>query len=225
MSSTSKITRLLLQLSMLSCILLAYRIFKSGSLSYIFLAWNLFLAWIPYLLSAYAIKEKNSSRFSPGESVRCVSWLLFLPNAPYILTDFVHFRVRVPLPFWFDILLLLSFSLTGLLLFMFSFYTFSFKILGVFRVKYQKLITYSLFGVCGYGLYLGRCLRYNSWDVLSNPFNLVASIFRSLTDPHWFKETFGMSILFGLFLYFGYKVFLRIAQLSSSEKHEPEFFN
>ena len=225
MNQQRKIPKLLLQLSALSFALLAVRIFKSGSLSYIFLAWNLFLAWIPYLLSVYAIKQKDSTRFSIKELTLCTMWLVFLPNAPYLLTDFVHLHVRTHLPFWFDLLLLLSFSLTGLLLFMFSFYSFGLKVLSVFRLKYQKLITYSLFGLCGYGLYLGRCLRYNSWDIISNPFGLIASMFRSLTDPQWFKETIGMSILFGLFLYFGYKVFKYITQLSSSVNHEPELFN
>jgi uncharacterized membrane protein len=225
MKIKSKITRLLLQLTVMSMALLVYRILKSNSLTYIFLAWNLFLAWIPWLISEYSIKEKNSTTFTLKEICICISWLLFLPNAPYILTDFVHFHTRAALPFWFDLLLLLSFSLTGLLLFMFSFYGFSLKVLSTFRLKYQKLITYALFGLCGYGLYLGRCLRYNSWDVISNPFGLIASMFRSLTDPHWFRETFGMSVLFALFLYFGYKVFIRIAYLSPSEKHEPEFFN
>jgi uncharacterized membrane protein len=225
MNNPSKISKLLLQLSALSFALLTYRILKSGSLVYIFLAWNLFLAWIPYLLSAYAIKQKSSSRFILKEFALCISWLLFLPNAPYLLTDFVHLHERAHLPFWYDLLVLLSFSLTGLLLFMFSFYVFSVKIISVFRIKYQKMITYSLFVLCGYGLYLGRCLRYNSWDVISNPFGLIASMFRSVTDPHWFKETVGMSILFGLFLYFGYKVFMRITQLSSPVNHESELFN
>src|SRR5689334_9256636 len=95
-----------------SLVLLLVRIIITNELTYIFLAWNLFLAWIPFMISQ-KLKTANSwwkilFLFN--------AWLLFLPNAPYIITDFLHLRQRPPIPYWYDILLLFSTALNGLLL-------------------------------------------------------------------------------------------------------------
>lgn len=100
--------------SLFATSLLTYRIIKSESLSYIFLAWNLFLAFVPYWLSNYlARREKPSVKHLP----LFAAWLLFLPNAPYILTDLFHFRMRPGIPLWFDLVLVSSFALIGFALF------------------------------------------------------------------------------------------------------------
>ena len=86
--------------------LLIIRIILSNELTYVFLAWNLFLAWIPFALSQTLGELKNRWKlfFLIG------AWLLFLPNAPYIITDFLHLKQRAPVPYWYDILLLFSAS-------------------------------------------------------------------------------------------------------------------
>ena len=99
--------------------LLIIRIILSNELTYVFLAWNLFLAWIPFALSQTLGELKNRWKlfFLIG------AWLLFLPNAPYIITDFLHLKQRAPVPYWYDILLLFSASLNGLLLGLLSLFT------------------------------------------------------------------------------------------------------
>src|SRR6185503_17284547 len=92
--------------------LLIIRILLSNELTYIFLAWNLFLAWIPFALSQKLSKLNNRWKILFITAL----WLLFLPNAPYIITDFLHLKQRTPIPYWYDILLLFSASLNGLLL-------------------------------------------------------------------------------------------------------------
>jgi uncharacterized membrane protein len=99
--------------------LLIIRIILSNELTYIFLAWNLFLAWIPFALSQrlHGVKNRWKLFFLVG------GWLLFLPNAPYIITDFLHLKQRFPIPYWYDILLLFSAALNGLLLGLLSLFT------------------------------------------------------------------------------------------------------
>ena len=95
-----------------SLTLLFVRIILTGHLTYAFLAWNLFLAWIPFMISQKLSTEKNRWKILLLFS----TWLLFLPNAPYIITDFLHLRQRPPVPYWYDILLMFSAALNGLLL-------------------------------------------------------------------------------------------------------------
>lgn len=97
--------------------LLAIRIVLTGELVYIFLSWNLFLAWIPFAISQELIGARNRWNIFFLTAI----WLLFLPNAPYIITDFLHLNQRPPIPYWFDILLLFSAALNGLYLDFFHF--------------------------------------------------------------------------------------------------------
>jgi len=96
--------------------LLLFRFVRSGSLTLGFLAWNLFLAAVP-AVAAWLFARAMGKNSSTVERVAWfVIWLLFLPNAPYIITDFVHLTPRPGVPFWYDIALLVSCAGTGLLL-------------------------------------------------------------------------------------------------------------
>ena len=97
--------------------LIAARILRTGSLGHVFLVWNLALAWIP-LVYAFIAYRLYRSRFHNFILIALCAgiWLLFLPNAPYILTDLIHFRVENNPIFWYDLLMLLWFSWTGFLL-------------------------------------------------------------------------------------------------------------
>ncbi len=225
MTAPKKTTALLLQLTMVCTIALIYRMLSTGYISYIFMLWNLFLAWIPYLLTSYVIKENSGIKLFSRQALMLFWWLMFLPNAPYLLTDLVHLSFNSNRGFWFDLLLILSFAFTGLLLFLFSVQDIRYKVLSDYPLWLHKGIVYGIFLLCGYGLYLGRCLRFNSWDVVTNPFGLIRGVFESFFNPLLVKETIGLSCLFALFLYFGYKVFTHIPSVKNVVNNEPESFN
>src|SRR4051812_1223502 len=105
---------LLILSSLLSLSLLLCRMLLSFSLTYGFLVWNLFLAMIPYLISTWIIVKQERIRKPHIIAVLTFLWLLFFPNAPYILTDLLHLRERQNIPLWYDLLLLLSFGWNGL---------------------------------------------------------------------------------------------------------------
>jgi uncharacterized membrane protein len=107
--------QLVYSFTLFSVTLLTYRIFRSEGLSYIFLAWNLFLALIPWWISNYLKQNKSLQlKHVPLFGI----WLLFIPNSPYILTDLFHLRPRPHLPLWFDLVLVLSFALIGMIVFL-----------------------------------------------------------------------------------------------------------
>ncbi|UTT65878.1 DUF1361 domain-containing protein [Janibacter sp. CX7] len=173
---------------------------RAGAPVFAFLFWNLFLAWVPYLV-ALALVGLDRLR-APGWLLAGVGvvWLLFLPNAPYILTDFIHVGAIPGAPQWFDVLLIGSFAATGLLLGLAS-------LLLVHHVVARRLgavagwvLAVGSLALSSIGVYLGRFPRFNSWDVLTNPHGLVEVVGYRLADPlgNPFLVQFALAMTAGL---------------------------
>lgn len=194
------LTALLVVGSLLAAGLQNVRADRTGAPVFAFLFWNLFLAWVPYLL-ALALFGLDRAR-APGWllAVPGVVWFLFLPNAPYILTDFVHLGAIPGAPVWFDALLIGAFAATGLLLGLAS-------VLLVHHVVAQRLgalagwaLAIGALALSSLGIYLGRFPRFNSWDVITNPEGLVQVVLYRLADPlgNPFLLTFAATMTAGL---------------------------
>lgn len=182
------------------------RIKLTDSLFFGFLIWNLFLAYIPYFISSIIKKRmQNSSKFML--ILVLFVWLLFLPNAPYIITDFIHLHHTKANIVWLDIFILFAFSSTGLLLAILSLSDIYKIIKQKWNSKHANYFSISATFLCGFGIYLGRFLRFNSWDVFTNPLSVLKKSVLSINDP----KTWFITISFGSFLYI-------IFQLSRSWK-------
>jgi uncharacterized membrane protein len=155
----------LLASSALSLGLLAFRILLRSDATYGFLAWNLFLAWIPLLLAIVIVRAWGSGLWISA-ALLLVLWLLFFPNAPYVVTDFVHLRDMGGMPRWFDVLLLSSFATTALALGFASLYLVQNLIRATFGAAWSWASALTVIGLSGIGIYLGRVYQLNSWDVL-----------------------------------------------------------
>ena len=196
--------QLIYAFAIFSTLLLTYRIIKSESLMYIFLPWNLFLAFIPWWISDY-LKTRNNLVLLHIPVVAI--WLLFLPNAPYILTDLFHLKIRENSPLWFDLILVLSFALTGMMVFFKSLKDMLALLSGRINPFYMTIITPCLFWLVSYGLYLGRYLRFNSWDIV-HPFYLIKTSFGILFE----KDTIGFTCIFSIFMWFLYIMIIKFNQ-------------
>ncbi len=183
-----------------SILLLIARIIVTGELTYIFLAWNLFLAWIPFVISQQLGQIKNKWKIF----FVLAAWLLFLPNAPYIITDFLHLKQRPPVPYWYDILLLFSAALNGLLLGLASLIAVERFLMNLYGKKWTAFLILCSFFLCAFGIYIGRYLRWNSWDILLNPDDVAFDLFARIIDPFAHVQTWSVTILFGCFLYIFY---------------------
>lgn len=180
--------------------LLLLRVQYTQSLFFSFLLWNLFLAVIPYVISE-GIKKYQPKKFKLYFLL--FVWLLFLPNSPYIITDFVHLHHTKSNMLWYDIFMLFSFANTGLLLALISMN----DVYKIIRKEYSKLITnrfiISVTLLCGFGVYLGRFLRFNSWDMFTNPLSVIKKSLSSLTNTTtWFITIGFASLLWFLLLVF-----------------------
>lgn len=188
--------------------LLIYRICKTDSLVYIFLAWNLFLAFIPFWISNNLLKQKQLTfHYLPF----VLLWVLFLPNAPYILTDLFHLKPRQNIPLWFDLVLVCSFALIGFTLFYKSLIDMIKLAKEHIHHSYLNYILPVFFWVIAFGLYLGRYLRFNSWDIVNHPFRLAYKSFDSLFQ----KDTIAFTVIFAAFMWF---VYLTLVNFNSKEK-------
>lgn len=194
----------LLKLVLFCMMLVLVRFLKTGHYSFIFLFWNLFLAWLPY----YFIKRYSKVKNKAAQYSLVILSILFLPNAPYLLTDLFHLSKNLIAPLWFDLVLILSFSLLGLILFIIT----TDQLLKVLAPYFRSA---SMFRVCkfliilsnGYGIYLGRYLRFNSWDILSRPEELASGMYHSVFDTNCYKETLAVSITFAIFLYLLFEIY------------------
>jgi uncharacterized membrane protein len=155
------------------------RTHETGDSYYRFLVWNLTLAWVP-LGFAIAAYWRARRRVDLGVAVLLVPWLLFFPNAPYLLTDFIHLG-EGPAPLWYDALMLSAFAWTSLLLGYASLYLVQMILRRAAGRTVAWLGVLGALGLASLGVYVGRFIGFNSWDALLHPVHVAEVIQDQLT--------------------------------------------
>lgn len=201
--------------SVVSVTLVVARHFYSGTWQYYGLVWNLFLAWIPFLLAylAYILSWQRRWVYLVV-AVFAFLWLIFFPNAPYILTDMQHLSMNVTnVPLWYDVILLTWFSWTGVLLGVVSLNLMQEIIKREFGRWIGWIFVFVAAGLSSAGVYIGRFIRLNTWDIFQDPGSTVESVWSWLQDPSLRSVGFiGLYTLFFLFVYFTFYTFGHILQ-------------
>lgn len=208
-----EITLLLLASSCFAAGLELIRIFISGHNNYYYFVWNLFLAWIPYLIGLYLPVSFHVIRSRLVIYILLLIWFLFWPNSPYILTDLLHLKEKQNIPLWFDLGLILSFAWTGLMLGFLSLM----EVQNLVRKKMGRIAGWTFAVITlltgSLGIYIGRYVRLNSWDVVGNPVRVYVDIFQHFSDRMLRIEMMVMTFQYGIFLLLGYmtiKVIVKI---------------
>ncbi|MBN2615770.1 MAG: DUF1361 domain-containing protein [Bacteroidales bacterium] len=177
-----------------------FRYVYTDTTVFLFLNWNLFLAFIPWALTSLVIFRPKLQQSKISFVVLLISWLLFFPNAPYILTDLFHLSLESSMPIWFDLVLILSFAWTGLLFGFLSLWDIERIMLVSIKRTYVLMISIGLMFIGSFGIYVGRFLLWNSWDLLTKPFNLIFDVGDQIMNPFEHPRAWGMIIFMGLFL-------------------------
>jgi uncharacterized membrane protein len=188
--------------------MIAVRINRTGSGYYVFLVGNLFLASVPLFFSTTL---RIATHWRLNWTIRLALfglWLLFLPNAPYILTDILHLTRTSQAPAWYDLALLLSCSGTGLLLGYLSLIDVQTIVARRFGPAWSWMFATVSLVLSGFAIYLGRFLRWNSWDVLIEP-TRVFEIIGRVVHPLAHTQAVAVTLIFGSILTLGY-ITLRI---------------
>jgi uncharacterized membrane protein len=203
--------------------LLAFRFIRSGSFALGFLAWNLFLAAVPAVAAWFFARAMGKGASTVEKVGWFVIWIVFLPNAPYIITDFVHLTTHPGIPFWYDTALLVSCAGTGLLLGYTSIADVQFVIARRYSAFVGWMLVVAAVLLSGFGIYLGRFLRWNSWDTLTSPRLLFLEIANQLMNPLSHPQTIGVTAVYGVGLFLGYVAlrFWQPATIVGSEKTAP----
>lgn len=176
------------------CVLMqAVRMYGSNSISFIFLPYNLFLAWLPVLFGLYL--RRSSKPITMG--LLFMLWLLFFPNAPYIITDLLHLKPRASFPHWYDTMLVYTFAFTGLLVGMLSALIVYDKLKQHFSKAIARIIIMLSMLASGYGIFLGRFLRWNSWDAFFNPLHILGDTVHRIANPLSYPRTYGVTLVVG----------------------------
>jgi uncharacterized membrane protein len=192
-----KSNKIVLFVSLYCLFLLLLRAKIMQSFYLFFLIWNLILAVIPHLITSYLMTLKNIENKKVVLFVMLFVWLLFLPNSFYIITDLMHIVNSKKQTFWFDLILISSYSLVGFMLGLLSLLDFERIITRVFP---QKIVSFIIPIICllsGFGIYLGRILRFNSWEIISNPRDLILDSLQTALSTESILFIFN----FGIFIY------------------------
>jgi uncharacterized membrane protein len=204
----------LVGLSLLVTLMVAVRVGETSSLDYANLVWNLFLAWIPL---GFALVLYDGAR----RGMRAVwllalggLWLLFFPNAPYLMTDLKYLREFDGAPFWYDAVMAGSAAAAGLALGFLSLFLVHSVVQRRFGALWAWLGVWAMLLLSSVGVFLGRFQRFNSWDVFTDPKPIFADLAKGLSDPLNYPRVLAVTIVFSGFLVGSYAVFYALARFS-----------
>ena len=200
----------------LSCLFSIGLVFFRGAYAdnwrYLSLIWNLFLAFIPFWITRTASRRKDWVHSNVRFFIVFICWLLFLPNSFYIITDLFHLRQQVSIPLWYDLALIFSSAWNGLLMGVLSIRQMEKMVEKKWRVKTDVLFLYPVMLLNAFGIYLGRYLRFNSWDVVTNPSNLIDEIVYLIIHPIRNRLDWGMVFCYAVLMTLIYVTIKRISK-------------
>jgi uncharacterized membrane protein len=216
---------LLVAASAICLLLAAFHMNRSDSARYSFLLWNLMLAWIPFVFGtlAYILASSRKRILYLLILASAAAWLLFFPNAPYILTDLQHLSYGSDgIPVWYDVMMLIWFAWTGLLLGIVSLYLMQEIVERMLGRAAGWLFVLVVTGLSSFGIYIGRFMHWNSWDVWQQPFALARDIWNELRHPLANKEAYGFTFIFTLLFMFIYVALMIFGNLMyERQKQKP----
>jgi len=191
----------LLVATAVSTVLLAAEWLMYGQLLHQYLVWNLFLAWLPFLLAIWLVKVLRRKLWSSWEALLItVAWLAFLPNSFYMVSDFIHLNELGNDQVLFGAVMFTSFVFTGLCLGASSLYLVHTEMLKRVSRHTATMMVGVLLLIASGAIYMGRDLRWNSWDVILNPFGLLFDVSYRLVHPSQYPQVFGVILPFFVLL-------------------------
>lgn len=210
----------LMLLSIASLCLIGVRLVLAGNTRYWFLPWNLLLAWVPLLLALVLRRVADRYQWTSWQFIAVFAgWLLFLPNTFYIVTDFMHLHDTGEVSILYDAVTMMLFSLSGVLLGFVSLLTVENELRRGLGRKATTAVVAAIILLCSFAIYLGRYLRWNTWDVVASPGGLFLDVTDRILRPFDHPLAVTTTLLFFVFIlaaYYGLKLF--VASLKKLEK-------
>lgn len=185
---------------------------------FLYLIWNIFLAFLPFVISSFLLWYSNKN--NKKNFLLCAGifiWLILFPNAPYLITDIIHLNINPSVPLWFDMVLLFSSAYIGVYLGIHSLYHIEQIIQKYFNKSITKtLLLFSIF-ISSFGVYLGRFPRWNSWDLFIQPKNVLGDIWDVFQNPSDNQDAYTTTLIFFIFISVSY-VFWKYTKKRANKK-------
>jgi len=203
-----------------SLLLYVARSIDAGNNRYLFLVWNLVLGWLPLLFAWWLkIRLQKTPWISIGNIVITLLWLGFLPNSFYIVSDLIHLYNTGEVSLLYDATMLFSYIFNSYVLGFMSLYIVHKQLIKRLSPRVVHLLIASILLLCSFAIYLGRYLRWNTWDVLINPAGLLFDVSDRIVNPIAHPQAFTTTSTFFLLLSSMYLVCWQLVAAISGNKH------
>jgi uncharacterized membrane protein len=191
----------LLLSSTASATLFLIRVASGGTWRYLFMLWNLILAWLPLAFAWWLVRRLKKGRWWSWQGLLLTAlWLGFLPNSFYIVSDFIHLRATGEVGLLYDVVVLSAFVFNGLVLGFISICLVHLELLKRIRARYAHSLIVLVLLLCSFAIYLGRYLRWNTWDILVNPAGILFDVSDRFINPAAYPRTFSTTASFFVLL-------------------------
>lgn len=200
--------------SLVSVGLFSYGALRNNSTQFSYLVWNLFLAWLPLIFAVRLMHLLRYKLWSSWEAVLTSTlWLVFLPNSFYMISDFIHLQEVRRIDVLYDTLMFTSFIYMGVILGFSSLYLIHLQLKRRLSAVMATIYVALTLLISSFAIYIGRDLRWNSWDVLTNPGGLLFDISDRLQHPASYPHILQTTIAFFVLLTTMYGLLWRGVQL------------
>ncbi|MDB5184848.1 MAG: hypothetical protein JWN38_656 [Candidatus Saccharibacteria bacterium] len=163
----------------------------NDDVGYDFMIWNLLLAWIPLLLAYRLTLVLRDKLWSSWEAIiMTLLWVLFLPNSFYMISDYIHLQDVSDNRVLYVATMFSSFIFTAMLLGLSSLYLVHLEFRKRYSGRASTGILTVLLLICSFAIYIGRDLRWNSWDLFLNPSGLIFDMSDRLLQPLTYPQMF-----------------------------------
>lgn len=200
-------------LSSLCLGLFTFRLLATGVSRYWFVPENLLLAWLALFFGWILVQQLERRGWRNWRALSLTGlWLLFLPNAWYVMTDFIHVFDSGEINYLYDIAMITILTLTGFLLGFTSLFIVHRQLLKRIDIFSSIFLIEMIILLASFAIYLGRDLRWNTWDIFTNPSGLILSITDRLINPFGFPHTLNVTAIFFVVIsvmYFAIWLFLK----------------
>lgn len=179
-----------------------------------YLPTNLLLAWIPLLVALWLERTLRHNVWSSWYAMGVtLLWLVFLPNAFYMVSDFIHLNEAARVDLLYDVVIFTSFIFNGLFLGFLSLYVVHWELMRRMAQRTAITIVGIVLLLCSFAIYVGRELRWNSWDLLVNPASLLVDISDKFINPDNHPQLLATTLSFFVLLSTMYGVLWFVARL------------
>jgi uncharacterized membrane protein len=143
-------------------------------------------------------------------------WLIFFPNAPYMLTDLQDLARRAAgAPLWYDVIVVVWCTWTGMLLGVISLYLMQDLVVRTFGRAAGWIFVFVISALSSFGIYIGRFVRLNSWDILQDPAETAQEILGIVIDPSMRLAAF--TLLYTIFFLFVFLLLYSFSHMLSEQ--------